>query len=63
MVKVYLSQKDIPFTEKNVSIDEEARTSLLKMGRSTTPVTVIGEELVVGYQPDGLQKALDKLLA
>ena len=63
MVKVYLSQKEVPFTEKNISIDEEARTSLLKMGRSTTPVTVIGEELVVGYQPDALQKALDQLPA
>ena len=59
MVKVYLSRKGIPFTEHNVSTDREALKSLLEMGYRTTPVTVIGEEKVVGYSPAGLDAALE----
>ena len=58
MVKVYLSRKGIPFTERNVSKDREALTSLVGMGYRTTPVTVIGEEKVVGYSPSTLDAAL-----
>ena len=58
MVKVYLSRKDIPFTERNVSLDEQARQDLLEMGHRSTPVTVIGTEKVVGYSPPKLDAAL-----
>jgi len=58
MVKVYLSRKSIPFTEHNVSTDRKALDSLLEMGYRTTPITVIGEEKVVGYSPSGLDTAL-----
>ena len=44
MVKVYLSRKGIPFTEKNVSTDADARTVLLDMGHRSTPVTTIGAQ-------------------
>ena len=58
MVKVYLSQRGIPFTEHNVSIDEKARAELLSKGRSTTPVTFIGDRMIVGYKPRDLSEAL-----
>ena len=58
MVKVYLSRKGIPFTERNVSTDREALKSLLDMGYRTTPVTVIGNEKVVGYSTASLDAAL-----
>ena len=58
MVKVYLSQKGIPFTEKNVSTDADARTVLLDMGHRSTPVTTIGAQKVVGYSPPKLEAAL-----
>ena len=35
MVKVYLSRKDIPFTELNVSLDRDALKSLVTMGYRT----------------------------
>ena len=37
MVKVYLSRKGIPFAERNVSLDEEARKDLLEMGHREHP--------------------------
>ena len=58
MVKVYLSRQDIPFTERNVSLDREALKTLVTMGYRTTPVTVIGEQKIVGYSPSKMQSAL-----
>ena len=61
MVKVYLSRKGVDFTEYNVSLDPEAVKRLIGMGYRTTPVTVIGEEKVVGYSPPKLDAALQAL--
>ena len=58
MVKVYLSRKGIPFIEYNVSTDIEARTRLIELGYRSTPVTIIGEETIVGYQPPKIEQAL-----
>ena len=58
MVKVYLSRKGLPFTERNVSLDEDARTDLLSMGFRSTPVTVINDQKVMGYSPPKLEAAL-----
>ena len=60
MVKVYLSRKGIPFTERNVSLDEAARNDLLGMGHRSTPVTVIVDQKVVGYSPPKLEAALQE---
>ena len=58
MVKVYLSRKGVPFTEYNVSSDPEALKRLVGMGYRTTPVTVIGDERLVGYSPSSIDTAL-----
>ena len=58
MVKVYLSRKGVPFTEYNVSTDGDALKRLVGMGFRTTPVTVIGDERIVGYIPAKLDAAL-----
>ncbi len=58
MVKVYLSRKGLEFTERNVSEDDAARDALLAMGLRSTPVTVIGDQNIVGYSPPKLEAAL-----
>ena len=62
MVKVYLSRKGIAFTERNVSLDEEARKDLMNMGHRSTPVTVIGSQKVIGYSPPKMEAALEAAL-
>lgn len=57
-VKEYLSQNQIPFTERNVAADETALAELEKLGYMTTPVTLIDGEAVIGFD----QKKLEKLL-
>jgi len=59
MVKVYLSRKGVPFTEYNVSTNGDALKRLVGMGFRTTPVTVIGDERIVGYNPAKLEAALE----
>ncbi len=59
MVKVYLSRKGVPFTEYNVSTDREGLASLLGMGYRITPVAVIGNERIVGYNPSKIDAALE----
>ena len=59
MVKVYLSRKGVPFTEHNISRSVDSLKSLVGMGYRTTPVTVIGDEKVVGYSPAKLDAALE----
>ena len=55
MVKEFLSQEGIDFSERDISQDEEALTELLDLGIMTTPVTVVGGEVVVGFDRKKLQ--------
>ena len=57
-MKGYLSQKGIVYTERNVAQDAEARQTVLDMGHCTTPVTLIGDHKVVGYDERELDAAL-----
>jgi glutaredoxin len=59
MVKVYLSRKGFEYTEFNVSENREALKELVTKGYRSTPVTVIGDENVVGYSPTKIDEALE----
>ena len=56
--KEFLSQKGIPFKEKDVSKDPAALEELEQRRLMTTPVTLIDDEVVVGFD----QKKLEILL-
>ncbi len=57
-VKELLSQRGINFTERDVSQDEQALSELERLGVMTTPVTVIGDELVIGFDRAKLERLL-----
>ena len=57
-MKAWLSQKQIPFTEKNVREDQAALDELKRMGFNSVPVTVIDELRIVGFDQDRLVQAL-----
>lgn len=61
MVKQFLILRGVDFTEKNVSTDLEGRSELLALGFDTTPVTVIGEKIVPGFDTSDLDAALQTL--
>ena len=58
MTKMWLSDRNYEFTEYNVSENLEYADDLLRMGFRVTPVTVIGDDMIVGFSPQKLEKAL-----
>lgn len=58
MVKGFLSLRNANFVEKNVSTDLEGRAELLAMGFDSTPVTVIGERQLPGFDVEAIDHAL-----
>ena len=57
-VKEFLSQKHVPFEERDITKDPSAIAELQTMGFMTTPVTVIGEKVIVGFDQAKLDEAL-----
>jgi glutaredoxin len=57
-VKEFLSRAGRPFTVRSVDEDEAAYDALIALGYRTVPVTVIGGEIVKGFDAAGLARAL-----
>lgn len=54
----FLAERGVPFTQKEPMVDPEAEDELAALGLYSTPVTRIGNEVVVGYDPDRLAELL-----
>ncbi len=57
-MKEFLSQKGVPFVERDVVKDPEAFDELAKLGYLTTPVIVVDGEVVVGFDRRRLEQLL-----
>jgi len=58
--KAWLSERNIPFTERAVDRDPSALDELVALGYQTTPVVKIGSEVIVGFDPSKIAQALDR---
>ena len=58
MVKEFLRLRGKEFVERNVSVDMQGRKELLELGFDATPVTVIGDSVVEGFDVDKIDAAL-----
>ena len=56
--KEYLSQKGIEFQERDIAEDLGALADLKKLGYMTTPVIVIDGSVIVGFDADKIDRAL-----
>lgn len=56
--KEFLSRHGIGFEERDVSSDKTALEELQRRSLMTTPVTLIGDEAVVGFDQARLSKLL-----
>ena len=61
MVKGYLSLSRVEFIVKNVSTDLEGRAELIALGFDSTPVTIIGDQQLSGFDIPTIDKALADL--
>jgi hypothetical protein len=60
-VKEFLSRSGAAFTILDVDEDARAYDALVVKGFRTVPITIVGDYVVKGYDPDALQRALDSL--
>ena len=56
--KEYLSQKGVEFQERDIAEDPGALADLKKLGYMTTPVIVIDGSVIVGFDADKIDQAL-----
>ena len=57
-MKEDLSQKPVAFDDRDITQDPAAISELQKMGFMTTPVTVVGDKVIVGFDEAKLNEAL-----
>lgn len=59
-IKNWLENEGIKFVEYDVSQNKEKAKEMVQMsGRRGVPQTRIGEQVVIGFQPEKIKEALD----
>jgi glutaredoxin-like YruB-family protein len=60
MAKDWLNEKGIPFVDYNVGTDIVKRKEMMEMtGQLGVPVIKIGNEVMIGFNPDQMAKILE----
>ncbi len=60
MAKEFLSQREIPFADLDVTKDPEALQDMIKIsGGRSVPVIVVCEQVMVGFDAGRLEQALN----
>jgi glutaredoxin len=62
MAKEFLSQNRISFVEKDINLDEEARSELERRNISGVPAFLIGDDVVVGLDKAKILELVDHRL-
>ncbi len=60
---MYLSQKNVSYTVRDVRQDPAALQELIALNVSSTPCLVIGKQVLVGFNPKAIDKALAEIRA
>ena len=59
--KEWMKEKKIKYTEYNVVDNKKARERMIeKSGQMGVPVLEIGSQIIVGYDPNAIEKALKR---
>lgn len=59
LVKDYLNEKDVAFTDYNVAEDAEKRQEMMeKTGQMAVPVIDIEGEIIIGFRQDEINRLL-----
>jgi glutaredoxin len=60
-VKAFLAERGVEFVVKDVSVDQAAVFELVRKYNSrSTPTVVIGDEVLIGFDPEQLTAALER---
>ncbi|HWR37043.1 MAG TPA: glutaredoxin family protein [Clostridia bacterium] len=59
MLKAFLAERGIEYIDRDVSIDQSAVFELVRTYNSrSTPTVVIGDEVLIGFDPEQIEKLL-----
>ena len=62
LAKKYFNDKKIAFDDFNVGEDQEKAEEMVELsGQMGVPVIVIGDEVIVGFDKDKIERALKKI--
>jgi len=56
--KAYLKSRNVPFEYKDVQADPAALQELLALNSRSTPTLVVGDEVMIGFDPERLTQML-----
>ena len=56
--KKFLAARNIPFEYKDVQADPSALRELVRLNSQATPTIVVGDEVMIGFDPDRLEHML-----
>ena len=59
--KKYLAARNVPFEYKDVQADPAALRELVKLNSRSTPTILVGEEVMIGFDPDRLESMLQDI--
>lgn len=57
--KQFLTGRRVKFEERNIAEDREYIEDMKKLGSSATPTTVVGDEVVIGFNRERLEELLN----
>jgi glutaredoxin 3 len=58
MVRLHLESRGQKYRERDVDTDTTAREEMLELGATSTPVTVIDGEVVIGFDEESIDELL-----
>jgi glutaredoxin len=56
--KLFLQVHEVPFEYKDVQADPAALRELMELNSRSTPTIVVGDEVMIGFDPDRLETLL-----
>ena len=56
--KLFLQVHEVPFEYKDVQADPVALRELMELNSRSTPTIVVGDEVMIGFDPDRLEALL-----
>jgi len=57
--KAWLKENGVEFEERNLSLNRDYIDDLLNAGARSTPVTFVGDEMVIGFDRERLSSLLN----
>lgn len=61
LTKAFFAENNVEFEEKDVAADVEARQEMVEMsGQLGVPVTVIGDNVVIGFDKKTLERLINE---